>query len=103
MPAAMVMGATSVLALPSNRRRRRMIQLTVTSMRRHTFLGTCLGIVALSSCACSLNAQGLRAEGTFDKTLKVSGPTDLQVQTGSGTIQIRSGAPGVVVHARVRA
>lgn len=43
-------------------------------------------------------------EGTFDRTLKVTGPVDLEITTGSGSINVRSGgAAEVVVHARIRA
>lgn len=43
-------------------------------------------------------------EGTFDRTLKVTGPVDLDVNTGSGSILVRSGGDGqVVVHATIRA
>jgi hypothetical protein len=45
-----------------------------------------------------------REEATFDRTLKVSGPVDLEVVTGSGNIQVRSGAAGTItVHGTVRA
>ncbi len=44
------------------------------------------------------------SEGSFDRTLKVSGPVSLEVQTGSGSISLRKGTAGVVtVHARIRA
>lgn len=43
-------------------------------------------------------------EGTFDRTLKVSGPVDLDVTTGSGSITVNRGGNGqVVVHATIRA
>ena len=45
-----------------------------------------------------------RAEGAFQKTLTVSGPADVDVVTGSGSIEIRQGAAGRVdVSARIRA
>src|SRR5438067_6980495 len=45
----------------------------------------------------------LADEATFDRTLKVSGPVDLEVVTGSGSITVRSGAPGTItVHGTVR-
>jgi len=44
------------------------------------------------------------AQGTFDRTLQVSGPVDLQVSTGSGHIHITPGSGNQVqVHAVVRA
>ena len=43
-------------------------------------------------------------EGTFDRTLKVTGPVDLDVATGSGSITVNRGSDGqVVVHAVIRA
>lgn len=42
--------------------------------------------------------------GTFDRTLQVSGPVDLDLRTGSGTIRIHAGADGSVhVSATIRA
>jgi hypothetical protein len=44
-----------------------------------------------------------RAEGTFDRTLKVTGPVDMEVNTGSGNITVRPGGAGTVqVHAIVK-
>ena len=41
---------------------------------------------------------------TFDRTLKVTGPVDLEVVTGSGNITIRNGAAGsLTVHGTVKA
>ncbi len=43
-------------------------------------------------------------EGHFDRTLAVSGPVDLDVQTGSGNITIRTGDSNKVeVHAKIHA
>jgi hypothetical protein len=43
------------------------------------------------------------AEGSFDRTLKVSGAVDLTIATGSGSISVRSGdASSVHVSARIR-
>ena len=60
---------------------------------------------ALATNACMvIDAQGQRAEGSFARTLSVSGPLDLDVQTGSGDIEVRIGQPGTVqVEARIRA
>ncbi len=42
-------------------------------------------------------------EASFDRTLKVSGPVDLEIVTGSGHIIVRSGASGTVsVHGTLR-
>ena len=66
---------------------------------------TPLLVCALTSSACLvIDAQGQRAEGSFARTLKVSGPVDLDVQTGSGDIEVRIGQAGTVqVDARIRA
>ena len=43
-------------------------------------------------------------EGHFDKTLTVTGPVDLEVQTGSGNITVRVGESGKVeIHGMIRA
>lgn len=43
------------------------------------------------------------AEGSFDRTLKVGGPVDLDVTTGSGSIAVRTGEAGTVrVHGTIR-
>jgi DUF4097 and DUF4098 domain-containing protein YvlB len=72
-------------------------------MKHHTFLAACFGLAALSGSACALDAHSVSAEGSFSRTLAVSGPVDLDVQTGSGDIQIRTGAAETVqVRGRVR-
>lgn len=44
------------------------------------------------------------AEGTFDRTLNVSAPVDLEIRTGSGHITVRHGDNNaVVIHAIVKA
>lgn len=51
-----------------------------------------------------MSGVAFAAQGTFDKTLQVSGPVDLQVTTGSGHIHVRPGGGNQVqVHALVRA
>jgi DUF4097 and DUF4098 domain-containing protein YvlB len=51
-----------------------------------------------------VDAQSRRAEGSFARTLSVSGPVDLDIQTGSGDIEVWIGQAGTVqVDARVRA
>ncbi len=57
-------------------------------------------VLAVVLCALPLLAE----EATFDRTLNVSGPVDLEVVTGSGSITVRSGAAGTIrVHGTVRA
>src|SRR5437868_4322636 len=49
-------------------------------------------------------AMYARAEGTFDRTLTVSGPVELDVATGSGHIYVKPGSGNQVqVHGIVRA
>ena len=44
------------------------------------------------------------AEGSFDRTLKVTGEVDLSVSTGSGQITVRKGGAGAVsIHGTIRA
>lgn len=59
-----------------------------------------LFLLVLALCTLPLLAE----EATFDRTLKVAdGPVDLEVVTGSGSIALRSGAPGTItIHGTVR-
>ncbi|MFQ5662384.1 MAG: hypothetical protein ACE5HL_00940 [Terriglobia bacterium] len=50
-----------------------------------------LATVALGSAGVSA------ASGSFERTLAVTGPVDLEVKTGSGSISVRTGEPGQVV------
>jgi len=52
--------------------------------------------VALLGLACVQCLPALASEGSFQRTLQVSGPVHLDVTTGSGTIQVRSGGSGQV-------
>lgn len=57
---------------------------------------------ALFFAAASL--RGATAQGSFDRTLKVSGPVELEVDTGSGYITVRTGdSSDVHVHGIIRA
>jgi hypothetical protein len=50
----------------------------------------------------TLAAFASTPQGTFDRTLQVSGPVDLEVQTRSGDIIVRSGPSGSVsIHAKI--
>ena len=61
-----------------------------------------LGLIA-TGVLCSLPALAA-IEGSFEKTLKVSGAVNLDVETGSGTIEIRTGSSNEVnVVGRIRA
>jgi DUF4097 and DUF4098 domain-containing protein YvlB len=49
--------------------------------------------VALSGCdIVHIAAQTAQARGEFQRTLTVNGPVDLSIRTGSGSIQVRTGA-----------
>jgi hypothetical protein len=54
----------------------------------------CLGIILLGSTGC-IDASAA-AEGSFDRTLSVSGSVDLDVTTGSGRISVRTGSDHAV-------
>jgi Putative adhesin len=53
---------------------------------------TILAVVLLASAFAAASTP----QGTFDKTFQVSGPVDLEVQTRSGDITVRSGPAGSV-------
>jgi hypothetical protein len=58
--------------------------------------------VALAASAAG-SAQDRYAEGSFDRTLKVTGAVDLSVATGSGSISVRAGdSSSVHVSAKIR-
>lgn len=69
---------------------------------RLSFIGLAAGMALALVAAPPVGLLG--AEGSFDKTLQVSGPVDLQITTGSGGIQVRAGDGGTVqVHGRIKA
>jgi putative adhesin len=53
-------------------------------------------VVAVAALLSSTAARLYAAEGSFDRTLKVSGTVDLDVTTGSGNISVRQGGAGTV-------
>jgi DUF4097 and DUF4098 domain-containing protein YvlB len=64
----------------------------------YVYLAVLAFIIPLSA------AVDMGSEGSFDRTQKVTGPVSLDVQTGSGSISLRKGQPGLVtIHARIRA
>ncbi|HLY60192.1 MAG TPA: DUF4097 family beta strand repeat-containing protein [Terriglobia bacterium] len=70
---------------------------------RMTKLASILTTVILLAVA-AIPAHGFVAEGSFDRTLKVTGAVDLDVATGSGNIDVRTGDSGSVhVRAKIRA
>jgi DUF4097 and DUF4098 domain-containing protein YvlB len=60
--------------------------------------------LALATSGCEIGVSAGGADGSFDRDLTVSGPLDLDVQSGSGSIEVRTGPGGAVhVHGRIRA
>ena len=59
---------------------------------RNSFL--LLTAITMAACGASFGAD---AQGSFDRTLSVKGPVDLDVQTGSGHIEVRAGGSASVV------
>ncbi len=53
-------------------------------------------VVAAFAASTALGAHGLASEGRFERTLKVTGPVDLDVSTGSGDITVRTGDASTV-------
>jgi putative adhesin len=71
-------------------------------LRWLAYVGFC-GLVLAVCPGCVLDAQP-RAEGTFDRTLTVTGPVDLDLRTGSGSVDIKTGpVDSVHVTGRIRA
>lgn len=51
---------------------------------------------ALSAAALAIPAMALASDGTFDKTLSVNGPVQLEVSTGSGYVHVTPGSDNQV-------
>lgn len=67
-------------------------------LRLHAFAAIVL--IGFSGCISGFPA----IEGSFDRTLNVTGPINLDVTTGSGKIEVITGSPGVVkIYAFIRA
>ena len=74
--------------------------MTVRELRRVVVLVA----VAAAASACAVDAQVTSASGSFDRQLSVSGTVELDVRTGSGSIEIRRGdANSVRVSGEIRA
>jgi DUF4097 and DUF4098 domain-containing protein YvlB len=64
---------------------------------RSSFLGMALVVLLTSAFATASTPQG-----TFDRTFQVSGPVDLEVQTRSGDVTVRTGPAGSVsIHGKI--
>jgi DUF4097 and DUF4098 domain-containing protein YvlB len=53
-------------------------------------------LIVLAAMAASTTLAFAAAEGNFDRTLKVSGPVDMEVSTGAGNITVRTGSGDTV-------
>ena len=74
--------------------------MTFNSFTRHT--GVAMVAAAVLMSGCTVEAQ--RVEGSFERTLTVGQQTDIEMISGSGSIEVRQGSAGrVEVRARVRA
>ena len=73
--------------------------MTIATLHRLT------GSVAISAALLiPAAAQAQRAEGSFERTLTVAGRPDVEIESGSGSIEVRQGAAGrVEVRGRIRA
>ena len=72
------------------------LSLRSTPVSSRSFVGFCLTI-ALVVLFASTAVFASTPQGTFDKTLTVSGPVDLEVLTHSGDVTVRTGASSAVI------
>ena len=73
-------------------------------MTTRACLLACLLPVALAAPACEIGISAGGVEGAFDRDLTVTGPLQLEITSGSGDIQVRTGTDGMVhVRGRMRA
>jgi len=64
--------------------------------------GSAVLSIALIGLFTSVGAMASTPQGSFDKTLSVSGPVDLEVFTHSGDVRIRAGSSGSVqIHGKI--
>jgi hypothetical protein len=74
--------------------------MTLNSFTHHTGVA----VVATAVLMSASTAEAQRVEGSFERTLTVGQPADLEIISGSGSIEVRQGSAGrVEVRARVRA
>lgn len=65
-------------------------------MQSHSRRFSGLLAVAVLAASTALSARAFAIEGRFERTLKVTGPVDLEVRTGSGDITVRTGDASTV-------
>jgi hypothetical protein len=76
--------------------------MAIHPLRRLSLLTASLAVALFLVCIPPVAAQG--TEGAFDRTLKVTGAVDLEIQSGSGSIKVEPGAADSVrVAARIKA
>ena len=62
-----------------------------------------LVFLSVVTMGCMIPAWDVLAEGSFDRTLNVTGPADLEVSTGSGSITVRAGTANLIqIHGTIR-
>src|SRR3989442_11096878 len=72
-------------------------------MRRSLRWSVALPAVVLLAAATATAKWSDVVKGSFERTLKVTGPVDLEVTTGSGDIKVRTGEAGTVeIKARIQ-
>jgi Toastrack DUF4097 len=65
---------------------------------------TCLVVVAVALLPWTACSTAVAAEGHFQRTLQVTGPVELSIQTGSGAITVRTGdSSSVEVQGKIQA
>ncbi len=63
-----------------------------------------LAVTVICAAGCDIEAQSRGVDGSFDRTVKVSGPVKLDIQSRSGRIDVRVGDDDVVrIVGRIRA
>jgi DUF4097 and DUF4098 domain-containing protein YvlB len=75
----------------------------MNKFRKHSLpLSTRLSIAVAMIAILTTAALASTPQGTFDKTLQVTGPVDLEVLTHSGDVTVRAGASGSVqIHGKI--
>ena len=75
----------------------------MNKFRKHSLpLSTRLAIAVVMTGALTGIALASSPQGTFDRTLTVTGPVDLEVLTHSGDIKVRAGSSGTVqIHGKI--
>ncbi|HMD98816.1 MAG TPA: DUF4097 family beta strand repeat-containing protein [Terriglobia bacterium] len=69
-----------------------------------TWLRYGIAILAMAMLPFAVAARMQAAEGSFDRSLKVTGPVEIEVTTGSGHIEVRTGDSSTVrVHGTIKA